>query len=59
MGVEKCSHETTAGSGETLAEESSGSHQEPEDGAGFFDVKKRLQITSWHCSGTGLSRCEG
>eukprot|EP00975_Prorocentrum_lima_P063360 12891048-Prorocentrum_lima.AAC.1 len=39
-----CPHETTAGSGETRSEESSGSHQEPEDGAGFFDVKNDIKL---------------
>eukprot|EP00975_Prorocentrum_lima_P008398 1794432-Prorocentrum_lima.AAC.1 len=31
--VEQCSHETIAGPGQTHSEESSGSHQEPEDDA--------------------------
>eukprot|EP00975_Prorocentrum_lima_P011843 2521413-Prorocentrum_lima.AAC.1 len=43
MAVVPCSHETTAGSGETHSEESSGSHQEPEEDAGFFDVKNAFK----------------
>eukprot|EP00975_Prorocentrum_lima_P063631 12892687-Prorocentrum_lima.AAC.1 len=38
-GREQCSHDTIAGSGETHSEGSSGSHQEPNDDADFFDAK--------------------
>eukprot|EP00975_Prorocentrum_lima_P032980 6923686-Prorocentrum_lima.AAC.1 len=37
LDVEKCSHETTAGPGETHSESSSWSHEDPEDEANFFD----------------------
>eukprot|EP00975_Prorocentrum_lima_P007433 1594369-Prorocentrum_lima.AAC.1 len=42
--VDKCSPETTAGSGETHSEESSGCHQEPEDEAGFHEVKNDFKL---------------
>eukprot|EP00975_Prorocentrum_lima_P013823 2936949-Prorocentrum_lima.AAC.1 len=44
LDVDKCSHETSAGSGETHSEESRGSNQEPEDVASFFDVKNDFKL---------------
>eukprot|EP00975_Prorocentrum_lima_P057734 12107771-Prorocentrum_lima.AAC.1 len=42
--MDRCSHETSAGSGEAQFVESSGDHQEDGTDEGFFDVKNDSKL---------------